>query len=292
MWSHVIGKGFLSSPHRPEGRGFKPEFGYDMSYLYETHLHTAQGSACSVSRGRDYVEKYRDSGFAGIIVTDHFYNGNTAIDRGLPWKEWVDRFCRGYEETRNEGEKIGLDVFFGWEETFERDDYLVYGLDKNWLLAHSEAAHWSRKEQFDAVHAAGGCIVQAHPFRVASYIKTIHLAPKLVDAVEIANGCNDPEWDALASEYALRAGLPATAGSDIHEVNQFYDGNIFGVRLDKKAETIQDFVAAIRNRAIAGLKITPGRSVFQGGEKPGLPVDLRDENDRETGRDFWDFMRS
>ncbi|MDR2246804.1 MAG: histidinol-phosphatase, partial [Treponema sp.] len=100
-----------------------------MSYLYETHLHTVQGSACGVSRGRDYIKKYRDLGFTGIMVTDHFFNGNTAIDRKLPWKQWVGQFLRGYEETRNEGEKIGLDVFFGWEETYKGDDYLVYGLD-------------------------------------------------------------------------------------------------------------------------------------------------------------------
>jgi hypothetical protein len=262
-----------------------------MSYLYETHLHTVRGSACGVSRGRDYIKKYRDLGFTGIMVTDHFFNGNTAIDRNLPWKEWVKQFLRGYEETRNEGEKFGLDVFFGWEETYKGDDYLVYGLDRDWLLAHPESAHWSRKEQFDAVHAAGGCVVQAHPFRAAYYIRTIHLAPKLVDAVEIANGCNDPEWDGLAAEYAARTGLPATAGSDIHDANQFEDGDIFGVYLDKKLETIKDYAEALRGKAIAGLRVTPGRGVFQGREMPALPVDIRDENDRGTRQDFWEFMR-
>ncbi|MDR1127716.1 MAG: PHP domain-containing protein [Treponema sp.] len=261
-----------------------------MSYLYETHLHTVQGSSCGVSRGKDYIKRYRDSGFTGIIVTDHFYNGNTAADRNLPWKQWVEQFSRGYEEAHNEGAKIGLDVFFGWEETFKRDDYLVYGLDKNWLLAHPESARWSRKEQFDAVRAAGGCVVQAHPFRAAYYIRTIHLAPRLVDAVEIANACNDPEWDSLASEYALRTGLPGTAGSDIHDADQFLEGGIFGVYLSEKLETVKDYAKAVRNRAIADLKIPPGRAVFHGFENPALPVDLRDENDRGTRQDFWDFM--
>jgi hypothetical protein len=245
------------------------------------------------------------------MVTDHFFNGNTAIDRNLPWKQWVEQFFKGYEETRNEGARTGLDVFFGWEETYKGDDYLVYGLDKDWLLAHPESAHWSRKQQFDAVHAAGGCVVHAHPFRAAYYIRTIHLAPKLVDAVEIANGGNEPEWDALAAEYAARIGLPVTAGSDIHDVNQFDEGDIFGVYLDKKLETIQDYVEAIRrgtfapaellpirkegswgsrHKAIANLRVTPGRTMFQGYEKPALPVDLRDENDKGTWQDFREFM--
>ncbi|MDR0635796.1 MAG: PHP domain-containing protein [Treponema sp.] len=261
-----------------------------MSYLYETHLHTVWGSACGVSRGRDYIKKYRDLGFTGIMVTEHFFNGNTIIDQNLPWKQWVDQFMRGYEEARNEGEKVGLDVFFGWEETYKGDDYLIYGLDRAWLLAHPEAAHWSRKEQFDAVHAAGGCVVHAHPFRAAYYLETIHLAPKLVDAVEIANAGNDPDWDGLAAEYAARIGLPATAGSDIHDVNQFDDGDIFGVYLDKKLETIKDYAKAVRNKAIAGLRLTPGRAVFHGHEKPALPVTLWNENDRDTRQDFWEFM--
>jgi hypothetical protein len=261
-----------------------------MSFIYETHLHTVQGSACGVSRGRDYVRKYRNLGYSGVMVTDHFYNGNTAIDRDLPWKKWVEQFCKGYEEARDEGEKIGFTVFFGWEETFKGDDYLIYGLDKAWLLEHPEAAHWSRKEQYDEVHKAGGCVVQAHPFRAAAYISTIHLSPKLCDAVEIANGGNEPEWDALASEYAKRIGLPVTAGSDIHHVEQIDNGPIFGVCFENKLETIHDYVNAVRTNSITALRIPPDRAVFHGYEQPDLSVDIRDENNRGTWQDFWEFM--
>ena len=37
-----------------------------MSYKYETHLHTAQGSACGVSSGTDYIEPYFNAGYSGI----------------------------------------------------------------------------------------------------------------------------------------------------------------------------------------------------------------------------------
>jgi len=125
-------------------------------YLYEPHLHTSQASACGISPGREYIKRYQDLGYTGIIVTDHFYGGNTAIDRNLPWPKWVDAFCRGYEDARDEGERRGLDVFFGWEETFDGDDYLVYGLDKEWLLQHPEARYWTRKEQYETVSCGGG----------------------------------------------------------------------------------------------------------------------------------------
>ncbi|MDR3145169.1 MAG: PHP domain-containing protein, partial [Treponema sp.] len=226
-----------------------------MAYLYETHLHTVQSSLCGKARGEEYIEAYKEAGYTGIIVTDHFYNGNTAADRTLPWSEWVERFCRGYEETRAEGERHGLDVFFGWEETFEGDDYLIYGLDKDWLLAHPEAASWTRQEQYAAVRRNGGCVVQAHPFRLAPYIRKIHLSTGCVDAVEAANGGNQQAWDALAMRYARKLRLPVTAGSDIHHAGQFETGEIFGVYLTEKMNTIHDYVRAIRENRIAGLRM-------------------------------------
>ena len=105
-----------------------------IGYLYETHLHTKEGSSCGISSVRDYIKIYLDLGYSGIIITDHFYNGNSTVNRNLKWNEWVHNFIKGYEIAKEEGIRRGLDVFFGWEETFEEDDYLVYGLDKEWLL--------------------------------------------------------------------------------------------------------------------------------------------------------------
>ncbi|GHV96604.1 hypothetical protein AGMMS50293_29240 [Spirochaetia bacterium] len=263
-----------------------------MSYLYEPHLHTVPASACAVSRGAEYIKGYQDLGYAGIIVTDHFYNGNSAIPRNLPWREWVNRFCRSYEETREEGERQGFDVFFGWEETFDGcDDYLIYGLDKDWLLEHPEAKSWTRGEQYRAVKAAGGCVVQAHPFRQHHYIHKVILSAGCVDAVEAANaGNHDPSYDALALRYAQKIGLPATAGSDMHDADQLRYGNIFGVRLNKKMHTIADYVAAIHNNEIAGLHYSPGRCDFHGDENVTLPVEIRDSEDRRTRKKWKDII--
>ena len=262
-------------------------------YLYETHLHTAWSSACAVSSGPEYIRAYKERGYAGIIVTDHFYNGNTAVPRNLPWREWVNRFCRGYEKTREEGERQGLDVFFGWEETFDGcDDYLVYGLDKAWLMEHPEAKSWTREEQYLTVRASGGCVVQAHPFRQHNYIRQVILSSGCVDAVEAANGGNhEQSYDALAMRYANRLGLPATAGSDIHELRQLRDGEIFGVYLDEKMRNVNDYVAAVCGGRITGLKISPGRCDYHGDEEISLPVDIRDRGGRSTGKDWKELLR-
>ena len=260
-------------------------------YLYETHLHTSQVSSCAISPGRDYIRRYQDLGYSGIIVTDHFYNSNCVIRRDLPWKKWVDHFCRGYEDARNEGAKQGLDVFFGWEETFDGDDYLVYGLDRAWLLDHPEAAHWTRREQYEAARRYGGCVVQAHPFRQRDYIQTIHLSAGCADGAEAANAGNSRSFDALALRYAETRGLSATAGTDIHSADEAQSQTVFGIYLDRKMHTIQDYVRAIREHTIQGLHIPPGRCDFRGDETVTLPVDIRDAEDRSTGQDVWEFLK-
>jgi hypothetical protein len=260
-------------------------------YLYETHLHTSQSSACGVSEGREYITRYKDLGYAGIIITDHFFRGNSTVDPSLPWKKRVERFCRGYQDARNEGERRGLDVFFGWEETYDGDDYLVYGLDGNWLAEHPEAASWTRKEQFRAVSAAGGCVVQAHPFRQHHYIHRVTLSPALVHGVEAANAGNrEQSYDALAWVYARKAGLTITAGSDIHAAGDVDSSTVFGIYLDAKLKTIAGYVEAVKSNAIRGLRISPGRCDYQGCEEITLPVEILDADERVSGRDIREYL--
>jgi len=262
-----------------------------MASLYETHLHTSESSACGVSKGREYVQKYIDLGYTGIIITDHFYKGNCAVSRFLSWEKWVHAFCRGYEAAFEEGARRGLDVFFGWEESFGSDDYLVYGLDKQWLLEHPEVIRWTRKQQFDEVRRYGGCVVQAHPFRQNSHINCIRLSAACVDAVEAANAGNgNPAFDALAWAYAKKLNLPMTAGSDIHSSYDVSARHVMGVYMDKKMESIADYVSAIRNNNIAGLKVNPGHFDLHGNERITLPVDIRNEHDRSSGESLREFF--
>ena len=103
-------------------------------YLYETHMHTSEGSACAKNSGAEMARVYAVAGYTGIIITDHFFYGNTAVDRTLPWSEWVERHCLGYEHAKEEGDRLGLQVFFGWESGYRGTEFLVYGPDKQWLL--------------------------------------------------------------------------------------------------------------------------------------------------------------
>ena len=153
-------------------------------YLYDTHVHTSEGSACGQNTGAEMARAYQKAGYAGIVVTDHFFYGNTAADRSLPWKDWVEQFCKGYEHAKEEGDKIGLQVFFGWESGYHGTEFLIYGLNKEWLFEHPEIKDADVKEQYELVHAGGGIVSHAHPFREEDYIPEIRLFPDCVDAVE------------------------------------------------------------------------------------------------------------
>ena len=232
-----------------------------MPFLYETHMHTNQASACGKCSGKEHARFYKDQGFAGIIMTDHFFGGNTAINRELPWKERVDLFWSGYEDAKEEGDRIGLDVFFGLEQNFNFDEYLIYGLTKEYMIAHPEMEHWTRIQQLEEVHRAGGCVIQAHPFRIRDYMDRIRLGADFADGIEAANAGNEPLDDARAWRFGMEKGLVMTAGSDNHRSPT---ETLFGVVLEKRLTSIFDYVKIILERNQIGLFIPEGRFKLSG----------------------------
>ena len=107
-------------------------------YRYETHCHTLYASACSSLDAETMVALYLANGYDGIVVTDHFFNGNTAISPSLGWKERVGAFYGAYMNVRKEGEKRGLKVFFGFEYSYSGTDFLAYGMGPDFLCRHPE----------------------------------------------------------------------------------------------------------------------------------------------------------
>jgi len=225
----------------------------DYPYVYEPHLHTAEGSKCASSTGAEMAVACYEAGYTGIFVTDHFYYGNTAIDRSLSWEDWVNEYCKGYEHAKAKGDEIGLQVFFGWESTYEGTDFLIYGLDKEWLLKHPEIRDASIPEQYDMVHRDNGMVIHAHPFRTDFYIPAIRLFPEYVDGVETVNAThasvisrkhNDPLFDVEAAKYAKQYGFPETAGSDVHCTEILFGG----IAAKRKITSVQDYIKLVMTK--------------------------------------------
>lgn len=261
------------------------EGGCIMPYLYDTHVHTSQGSACGRATGAQQARYYKALGFQGIIMTDHFFGGNTAVPRDLPWEERIHRFCSGYEDAYAEGQKIGLDVFFGWEQAFAGDEYLVFGLDKAWLLAHPKMEHWTRRQQLEEVHRHGGCVIQAHPFRNRDYIHHIRLARQFADGIEVANVGNHAYNDLAALRYAREFDLLTIAGSDNHHAAQ--GSEVFGIALDQPLRSIRDLVEIILTRKPIGLHVPQDR-FLPPPDAPALETFWLDDQEQliPTGRDW------
>ncbi|MFA5562487.1 MAG: histidinol phosphatase [Eubacteriales bacterium] len=212
-------------------------------FKYELHAHTSEGSRCATIPAAEMVQFYKDRGYTGICITDHFLNGNTTVPRDLGWAERIELYCHSYECARQHGEKIGLDVFFGWEYGYMGSDFLTFGLDKTWLLNHPDLLEMSVNDYFDLVRREGAFVVHAHPFREAVYIKMIRLFPRQVDGVEVVNANRKDFENDRAGEYAAHYNLLPVAASDNHRGLQ---KRLAGIRLQHRAKDLGEIIGAIK----------------------------------------------
>ncbi len=215
-------------------------------FYYELHAHTNVSSLCSIVEPEEYIQFYLDKGYSGIVITDHFYHGNTAINRKLPWDVFIDEYCESYYRAKREGDKRGLLVLFGFEQKFTdgNDEYIVLGISPEWLKAHPEIRDMKRIPFFNKIHEAGGFVIQAHPYRVCYYISDIRLSLDYVDAVEVLNIGHKDEYSRQAYEYAENLGLPMTGGGDIHSLQG--RETVSGVALEKEITSVEELIEEIR----------------------------------------------
>jgi len=226
-----------------------------MGFLYETHLHTCEASKCGRLHGEDYIPYMMEKGYSGIIVTDHFFNGNTSVPADLSWKERVELYCSGYERALKAAEGKDFKVMFGVEFNFNKDEYLLYGIDKQWLLDNESIMQMTRRELYEAVHKAGGIMIQAHPFRERDYLEDIKLPPAdAVDGIEVYNAANSANMNALGFEFCTKLDLPMTAGSDVHFR---HDKEMGGMLFDEKINSVEEFAASVIARKGIPVSIAP-----------------------------------
>lgn len=205
----------------------------DYKYRYETHMHTSEGSACAKSAGEDMARACKEAGYDGIFITDHAWGGNTAVDRSLPWRTWVERFALGYEHAKEWGDRNGLKVWFGYESGYEGTEFLIYGITPGWLADHPEIHDATIPEQLEIIHSGGGIVVQAHPYREEFYIPEVRIFPEYSDGIEgvnaththpLSKGHKSEEWNPKAIELARKHDKFMTAGSDVHTTVIFGGG--------------------------------------------------------------------
>ena len=186
-------------------------------YRYELHLHTSETSKCGHVPAADQIRTYHALGYAGVCVTDHLHDTQIRyFDVGDDWKTVVDRYLIGYRAAKAAGDAVGLGVIFGVELRFPENDsdYLIYGIDEQWLYDHPWVNRMDHQSFFDRFRDEV-LIIHAHPYR---YCDEVFYT--CVHGLEIVN-CN-PRHDsrnALALQLIKEhPHLYRTVGSDAHQI--------------------------------------------------------------------------
>ncbi len=214
-------------------------------YRYETHMHTAPISRCGHATIGECLEFYKSLDYDGVFITNHFIDGNLNIEKTRPYEEKIEFYFSDHEEGIEIGRKLGIKVFPGVELSLGGTDFLVYGLDKEWFLSHPEIADMKKKAELAFMMEHGALIIQAHPFREASYIDHIRLFPRSVHGVEIINACRTEEENALADIYANHYNLLKFAGSDNHNASR--QKKLAGVGFEEPINSVDEFITKIKN---------------------------------------------
>ena len=186
-------------------------------YKYELHLHTMETSRCGHVRAADQVRTYHRLGYQGLCVTDHLHNTYIDLmDCHDDWHECVRRYLYGYHLAKEEGERLGMDIIFGVELRFPENesDYLIYGIDEQWLYDHPYVCRMDHKSFFDQFKDQV-LIIHAHPYRNCDEVFY-----DCVHGLEVVNG-NPRHQNRNELALALAKANPhlyRTVGSDAHRV--------------------------------------------------------------------------
>ncbi len=201
-----------------------------------------------------------------------FY-GNTSVDRSCRGRSGYGASVSDMSMQRQRGNASGSRCFLDGKHVM-RGQFLVYGLDQAWLLAHPQIKDASIGEQYALVHEGGGIISHAHPFREEDYIPEIRLFPEYVDAVEGVNAMHssrasdchkNPLFNERALAYGKEHNLPFTAGSDQHTTHMIGGGMVF----PRKLKDVHDFTRAVLGRG-GGTVGRLQKRVITSGSFPGI----------------------
>lgn len=211
-------------------------------YRYETHLHTFPASACGRASATESVTFYKEIGYAGIFITNHFLDANVGCDRTLPYEKQLDFYFADYYEAKKlETEEFS--VFLGVENNYLGSHFLIYGLAPEWYYEHPECITMKKNKLLPALREAGALVIQAHPFREDAWIPHFSLFPRAVHGIEIENTSRPAFESEMARLYAEHYGLLPFAGSDNHTAAAH--ARLGGMEGEERIKDEADFVRLV-----------------------------------------------
>lgn len=237
------GRFYMEKPGSP---GLGRADGMSKWYQFDVHTHTAETSKCGRISAADLVDRYKEAGYDGIIITDHLHEEYISLLYCYnDWDTCVDRFLDGYRRAKKRGDKIGLVVLPAVELRFPENDndYLVYGIDEEWLRANPYPCRMSLEEFYQRFQK-DLLIVQAHPFRDNNQFVQLDC----VHGLEVVNTHPTHENfnEAAVGAFRNHPHLHPLCGSDTHRKEQACAS---WVLLEEPVENIQDYINLVRRGA-------------------------------------------
>ncbi|MGD9080032.1 MAG: PHP domain-containing protein [Desulfobacterales bacterium] len=213
-----------------EAGGDVPGTKLSSGFTIDLHVHTYPASPCSSAIADDLIQEAKRIGLDAICFTDHNFVWEPERIIALQKKHQF-LILRGNEITTDQG------------------DMLVFGLDED-IQGIISIASLGQK-----VMAANGFMIAAHPFRGFLTFDAAHLGMtpqkamqkalfKQVDALEVLNGKVTPKENQFAHQVAEGLDLPATGGSDAHEV---FEVGQYATRFPKPIQNETELVEALKS---------------------------------------------
>lgn len=199
-------------------------------FVIDLHAHSFPASQCSSVSADELIQEAIRIQLDAICLTDHNH----------VWKA---------EDIKDLSQRRGFIVLRGNEITTDQGDMLVFGM-------HTPVEGIIKLSDLNKMVAeVDGFLIAAHPFRGflvfnASQIGlTVEKAMQRsayaqVHALEILNGKVTPEENRFAEKVAAGLGLPATGGSDAHEISGV---GKYATRFEHPIENERELVQALKS---------------------------------------------
>ncbi len=184
--------------------------------LIDMHAHTGAISRCCQRTAEQIIQEAKDSGFDGLVITNHYQRSYYSIET---YNDWIELYIQEINYCKNLGKKQGIKIFGGIEVTMEYDPrvhLLIYGADDKFIRRNRNLPDMTQKALYNVCHNNGCVLVNAHPFRNGCTIQDINY----IDGLEL-NFHRHPAYFGSCrvedvSKKACENGLIITAGCDYH----------------------------------------------------------------------------
>lgn len=218
----------------------------NMKFKYELHCHTGCVSRCGRVEPEEIVKLYKEKGYSGIVVTDH-YSPMTFEPNWCPQKQ-IDFYLEGYRRMKKAADD-DFTVLLGMElrHYFTANDYLIYGVTEDFLYHAGNLMNVWEKRVKKLCRENGFLVYAAHPFRP---FRT-RCNPDYIDGVEIYNGKTPKSQNDMAYEWAKENNKLMVSGSDFHTVKNTARG---GIITNTPIKNNDDLLAVLKSQKFEMIK--------------------------------------